>query len=109
LLLPRGLEEQPGAISLAAGSRLEVRKENREPQHQGLRLQAVFSPDQERAFEALVGDDLGVFVAPPGAGKTVLACALIAHRDVPTLVIVDRKPLVDQWRDRLSGDLCLCA
>jgi superfamily II DNA or RNA helicase len=30
---------------------------------------------------------------------------VIARRAVPTLVIVDRQPLVDQWRDRLSAHL----
>jgi superfamily II DNA or RNA helicase len=109
LLLPRGLEEQAGAIFRAAGSRLEVGTEERDLPHQGLQLKAVLSPEQQRAFEALAGDDLGVFVAPPGAGKTVLACALIARHDVPTLVVVDRKPLVDQWRDRLSEHLGLPA
>jgi superfamily II DNA or RNA helicase len=36
-----------------------------------------------------------------------MACAMIAHHGVPTLVIVDRQALVDQWRDRLSEHLGL--
>ncbi len=107
LLLPRGLEEQASAIFRTAGSRLDVRRDERGLQSQGFESKVELSPEQERAFGALSRDDLGVFVAPPGAGKTVLACALIAHHDVPTLVIVDRKPLIDQWRDRLSTYLGL--
>lgn len=36
-----------------------------------------------------------------------MACALIAHHQQPTLVMVDRKPLLEQWHSRLQEHLGL--
>lgn len=36
-----------------------------------------------------------------------MACALLAYHAQPTLVLVDRKPLLDQWRQRLKAHLGL--
>ena len=38
----------------------------------------------------------GVIVARRGPVKTVIACAVMAHDDVPTLVLVDRTRLIEQ-------------
>lgn len=109
LLLPRGLSEKVAMVVAEAGSRLLVHESRPDPE------QIIFAPtfelreDQEAAFHALSAHELGVLVAAPGAGKTVVACALIAHHRRPTLIIVDRKPLVEQWTERLATHLGLAA
>jgi hypothetical protein len=57
---------------------------------------------QEQAAKSLLAHDLGVFVAPPGVGKTVVGTYVAATRDRSTLVLVHRKPLLDQWVAQLS-------
>lgn len=38
-----------------------------------------------------------------------MGCALIAHHHTPTLILVDRTPLMDQWRDHLTTYLDITA
>jgi len=105
LLLPRGVRPQAEAIALEAGSRLDICDAHPPTETVDLVLRAQLRQDQVDAVDALGVHELGVLVAPPGAGKTVMACAVMALHRVPTLVIVDRKPLVEQWRDRLMTHL----
>jgi hypothetical protein len=46
--------------------------------------------------------DTGVFVGPPGIGKTVLGTHLVAQRACSTLILVHRKPLLEQWIAQLA-------
>lgn len=101
LVLPRGLLDTFATVVAQAGSRVELtdNRVNGEPQIFSLR--ADLTPPQQAALQAVVPHDLGLLVAPPGSGKTVMACGLIAERATSTLVLVDRKTLAEQWRKQI--------
>jgi hypothetical protein len=102
LLLPRGMHDRLAALLERAGSSLSVTADLRsDGSPQELRCSATLTPEQQAAHDAVLGHDLGLLVAPPGAGKTVMASAVLASLGVSTLVLVDRKALADQWRTRL--------
>jgi len=105
LLLPRGIADQAARMVGEAGSNLEVTDACSSPTSIDVTLRAELSDRQRSALNALIPHHLGVLVAPPGSGKTVIACGVIAHRRLPTLIVVDRQPLVEQWRDRLGEHL----
>jgi len=57
---------------------------------------------QDQAVRSMLAHDTGVYVAPPGSGKTVVGIHLIARRACNTLVLVHRTPLLEQWIAQLA-------
>ncbi|WP_434006909.1 TOTE conflict system archaeo-eukaryotic primase domain-containing protein [Paenibacillus konkukensis] len=62
---------------------------------------------QEGAARSMLSHDTGILSATTAFGKTVVAASIIASRQVNTLVLVHRRELMDQWRERLSTFLNL--
>lgn len=102
LVLPRGLRHLATEIVHGSGSRLAVT----DLRNAGTEIDVAFSgqldPRQTGAVDALLSHDDGVLVAPPGSGKTVIACAMIAERATSTAILLDRKALAEQWRARIE-------
>jgi superfamily II DNA or RNA helicase len=78
----------------------------RDERHPGRPISAKFHgelhPEQLEAADALLKHDEGVLAATTAFGKTVIAAHAIAKRGVNTLVLVHRRQLLDQWRERLA-------
>ncbi len=56
---------------------------------------------QEEAVSDMLKSEFGIIEAATGAGKTVIACALICKRKCPTLILVPTKELLMQWEKRI--------
>jgi superfamily II DNA or RNA helicase len=100
--LPRGCLPNLESLLEAHGVELLVEDQRNEGEALTLRFRGQLTPVQQQAAAALLEHDDGVFVAPPGIGKTVLGTSLVAERGCSTLVLVHRRPLLDQWIAQLS-------
>ena len=100
--LPRGCFEQ--IIDLLESHGIEV--ETRDERFLGMPIDMSFHgelrPEQKQAAEMLFAHDIGILSATTAFGKTVIAAWLIAARKVNTLILVHRRQLLDQWRERLA-------
>lgn len=100
--LPRGCTAELAKLAHDAGIPLAIDDKRHLGAPLSVSFQGALTDIQTRALSTLSAEDTGVLVAPPGAGKTVIAIALIAKRARNTLVLVHRRPLLDQWRSQLG-------
>ncbi len=101
LALPRGCLADVASLIGELGVKLEVRDERVDGETLELEFRGELDESQQSVAHAFLRHDVGVLCAPPGWGKTVLAANVIASRRCSTLVLVHRKPLVEQWTERL--------
>ncbi|MFI5868435.1 TOTE conflict system archaeo-eukaryotic primase domain-containing protein [Streptomyces sp. NPDC051546] len=102
LRLPRGLRDETATLVASAQGILQVTDELPIQEPISASFAGVLTPVQNEALAALRGHPTGVLVAPPGTGKTVLACAMIAEAGQPAAIIVNKAELLAQWRQRLD-------
>ena len=102
LALPRGCLDAAEQLLAEHGLTLQVEDERHQGEALDLEFEGQLTPVQEKAAAALLAHDTGVFVGPPGIGKTVVGAYLVARRACSTLVLVHRKPLLEQWMAQLA-------
>lgn len=102
LVLPRGCAEPLENLLAGLGVAFELADERTDGEPLETQFTGELTARQREAIPAMVAHELGVLCAPPGIGKTVIATRLIAERGCSTLVLVHRKPLLEQWVKRLN-------
>jgi superfamily II DNA or RNA helicase len=100
--LPRGCQVELENLLHEYGVSVNVDDQRVKGERLGFRFRGKLTTVQQNAVTALLKHDIGVFVAPPGVGKTVVGTYLVAERGCSTLILVHRRPLLDQWLAQLS-------
>jgi superfamily II DNA or RNA helicase len=98
LVLPRGVLDEAQQVIEDAGGTVTVHDARPSARRIRWHFEGELRPEQERAVREMMKHEHGVLSAPPGAGKTVIGCALIARNRTAALVLVHRSVLLDQWR-----------
>ena len=102
IALPRGLMQELLELFESQGVAAEVSDHRFGGRPIEVAFHGELRPGQKEAVKALTRFDDGILCAPTAFGKTAVAARLIAIRKVNTLVLVHRRHLMDQWRERLA-------
>jgi len=105
--LPRGCLNEATELIKANGARPQLTDERQCGTAVDVAFLGKLYDVQAAAFAALEPHDFGVLAATTAFGKTFVGARIIAARGLNTLVLVHRRQLVDQWRERLRTFLSI--
>jgi hypothetical protein len=107
IALPRGCLQLVSNLFGKYGVELLITEERYKGVEVDLQFSGQLSILQDAAARSILAHDTGILSATTAFGKTVVAASIIASRKVNTLVLVHRRELMDQWKERLSAFLNL--
>lgn len=103
LICPAGFTmDAVGIIARAGLTEFDVQDDTESIPAPGMKFKGTLRDLQQDAVDDILPDFHGVLVAGTGAGKTVMALAIIAERSQKTLVVVHTLELLNQWVDRME-------
>jgi superfamily II DNA or RNA helicase len=105
VILPRGFAGKLLQFCIDAGIQYSFEDLRKKKAPTLFKFQTELRSYQTPAFEATRKKEMGVIVAPPGAGKTIIGLKIIADKQQPALIVVHRKQLMDQWIERIEAFL----
>ena len=100
--LPRGCSAELAELAKHSGIPLEFRDNRNSGTTLNVQFKKTLTDVQTDAVRTMEAHDIGVIVAPPGCGKTVIGIALLAKRARNTLILVHRRTLLEQWQSQLA-------
>lgn len=109
LSLPRGCLDDICCVLNEYGIKTEIQDKRVLGIAKRFRFHGKLTEEQKPAAKKILSSEIGVLSAPPGTGKTILAIYAITKRKTNTLILLHRKPLMEQWRRQLSDFLGLDA
>ena len=107
IALPRGCLDEITAFFKSHNVAIQLNDQRFVGNPIEVKFHGQLRPEQQAAANAMLASDDGILCATTAFGKTVIAAWLIAARKVNTLVLVHRRQLLDQWRERLAAFLNL--
>lgn len=107
IALPRGCLQLVSSLFEKYGVELSIADERNKGTEVDVSFTGQLSILQDAAARSILAHDTGILSATTAFGKTVVAASIIASRKVNTLVLVHRRELMDQWKERLSTFLNL--
>ena len=105
VLLPRGFIGKLLRFFNQKGILYQLEDERKKLSEVHFLFKASLYEHQQEAVDITDKKEMGVMVAPPGSGKTIIGLGIIAHKKQPALIIVHRKQLFDQWIERIQSFL----
>ncbi len=100
--LPRGCLPDVENLFNSLGIEIKLKDERFKGKPLRVGFKGKLRAQQKLSVKELRKHDIGVLSAATAFGKTVVAAKLIAVRKRSTLILVHRRQLMDQWRDKLS-------